>query len=73
MAELVHENVTGLTFNPGDAVDLAAKARYLIENPAETRRMGREARIHFETRYSGVPAHRKLMEIYGAVLADHHA
>jgi glycosyltransferase involved in cell wall biosynthesis len=43
--EMVRPGVTGLVAHRGDVADLAAKIQWMIDNPAERERMGREARL----------------------------
>ena len=64
LAEVVEDGVTGLHFTPGDAGDLAAKARWATENPAEVRRFGKAARKRYEERYTPDASFTALMEIY---------
>jgi len=67
-AEMVSDGATGLHFRPGDARDLAAKARTLWSRPDLGRRMGREARLQFERAYSARRNYGLLMSIYECVV-----
>jgi N-acetylglucosaminyldiphosphoundecaprenol N-acetyl-beta-D-mannosaminyltransferase len=69
MAELVSDGRTGLLFEPGNARDLAEKARWLFGHPDERRRMGREARREFEVKYTAERNHAMLMDIYAKAMA----
>lgn len=62
--ELVRDNETGLTFEPGNTEDLTSKIRYLVNNPEENARMGRNARSLIEGEFSKEKHYEKLMEIY---------
>jgi len=64
MAEVVIDGRTGLHFRAGDPADLAEKVNWLIDHDGETRRMGREARSEFESRYSEERNYELLMRIY---------
>jgi glycosyltransferase involved in cell wall biosynthesis len=62
--ELVTSGRTGLHFPAGDARGLADTAQWLWSRPAETRRMGREARAEFEARYTAERNYPLLLDIY---------
>ncbi len=69
MAEVVEDGVTGVLFEPGNARDLAAKARWLAEHPAERQRMGEAARRAFEAKYTLEQDYETLMAIYEEAMA----
>jgi len=71
MAELVDDGRTGLLFKPGSARDLAAKARWLLDHPAECARMGREARAEYEAKYTAEANYPQLMTIYEKAIEYH--
>jgi glycosyltransferase involved in cell wall biosynthesis len=71
MREIVEDGRTGLHFNPGDADDLAAKVEWAWTHPDETRAMGQEARLEFETKYTGERNYEMLMEIYQRAITTH--
>jgi glycosyltransferase involved in cell wall biosynthesis len=48
-AELVRDGFNGLLYTPCDPVDLAAKIRQLIEDPALAQRLGENGRQWAET------------------------
>jgi glycosyltransferase involved in cell wall biosynthesis len=73
MTEIVEDGVTGLHFNPGDAKDLAAKARLLWERPDEARRLGAQARARYEARYTPDRNYDMLMSIYKKVVTSNGA
>ncbi len=64
VAGIVEHERTGLLFRPGDAEDLAAKASWLLDHPAEREQMGKESRAVFETTYSAEHNYKMLLEIY---------
>ena len=63
-AALVEDGVTGLTFEPGDHVALAARLAWAQAHPAEMAALGRAARERFEAHYTAEASHRRLLEIY---------
>ncbi len=64
MAEIVEDGVTGLHFQPGNAVDLAAKIQWAQAHPAEMATMGRNAYDQYLTRYSADTNYAQLTAIY---------
>jgi len=50
--ELIQEGVTGLLYEPDDPADLAAKIRFLLENPAAAKRMGENGRRRADAEFS---------------------
>jgi glycosyltransferase involved in cell wall biosynthesis len=65
MAELVEHGHTGLHFQPGDPLDLAAKVRQLVSAaPPERARVRQAARHEYERKYTAEPNYRALMAIY---------
>lgn len=66
--ELVKDNVTGLTFEPGNVEDLRSKIAGLLENPRKRMEMGKNARKMVEEKFNPALHHEKLMEIYRSVL-----
>lgn len=68
LADLVRHGETGLLFEPGDASDLAAKARELLDHPEETARMGRAAHKMYQRKYTPQRNYQRLMEIYDAAM-----
>jgi len=72
MGELVEDGVSGVLFQVGDAADLGAKVRQIVEAPAEDRAaMRHRARAAFEARFTPQRNYERLMEIYE--LAHRHA
>jgi glycosyltransferase involved in cell wall biosynthesis len=70
MQEVVSDVKTGLLFTPGDAEDLAAKINWAWAHPEEMRRMGRAARLEYETKYTAEKNYPMLMTIYESVMND---
>jgi glycosyltransferase involved in cell wall biosynthesis len=70
LAELVEHGRTGLLFNPGDAADLARTLRWAHDHPDEMAAMGRNARAHYESRYSPEINYRQLRAIYRDAIDD---
>jgi glycosyltransferase involved in cell wall biosynthesis len=68
-AEIVKHDLTGLLFRPGDPTDLAAKVWYAWKNPEPLKRMGKQARREYETKYTAEKNYRMLKDIYDRVLA----
>ena len=64
VAELVHDGITGLHFNPGDATELAAKVDWLWNHPEICTDMGRNARKDFEEKYTPERNYEILLDIY---------
>jgi glycosyltransferase involved in cell wall biosynthesis len=69
MAEIVQHGVTGLHFKPGAAADLAAKVEWAWNHPEDMARMGRAARVEYETKYQPLTNYEKLMDIYRGAIA----
>ena len=71
MAEMIRDGYNGLLFEPGNPTDLAAKARWLLENPEKCAWMGRNARREFEEKYTAGANYHRLLEIYEAARQNH--
>jgi len=50
--DYVEAGRTGLLVEPGNAVELRRAMQYLLDNPAEAERMGREGRARYEERHT---------------------
>jgi glycosyltransferase involved in cell wall biosynthesis len=68
MAELVQDGRTGLLFEPGNAVELAAAVRWLASSPRELGALRREARAEFEARYGEERYYARLLQIYARAI-----
>jgi glycosyltransferase involved in cell wall biosynthesis len=69
LAELIDDGRTGLLFDPGNPMDLAAKIRWAQANPAALARMGLTARREYEEKYTAKINHRQLVAIYRDAIA----
>ncbi|SPP62990.1 glycosyltransferase family 4 protein [Nitrospira lenta] len=50
--ELIVDGECGLLYEPGNAVDLAARLQWLIDRPADARGMGARARLHAQREFA---------------------
>jgi glycosyltransferase involved in cell wall biosynthesis len=66
--ELVKDNETGLTFEPGNTDDLNMKIKYLQNNSYKILEMGKNARDFAEKELNAEKHYQKLMDIYKQVL-----
>ena len=64
LADLVEEGVTGLLFNPADALDLAKKMQWAQAHPERMAEMGRNARAKYEAEFSADINYTQLIAIY---------
>jgi glycosyltransferase involved in cell wall biosynthesis len=69
LPSIVHNNVTGLLAEPGDASDLAEKIRALWEQPELCRAMGQAGRAKTLGEYSPDRYYERLMAAYGRAKA----
>lgn len=69
MMEIVEDHLTGLHFAPDDAQDLANTVEWAWNHPFELARMGRAARVKYETNYTAEKNYSRLMEIYEQAMA----
>jgi glycosyltransferase involved in cell wall biosynthesis len=60
----VEDGRTGLHFRPGDPLDLAAKADWLLSHPEALAQMRREARREYEEKYTAEKNYEMLVVIY---------
>ena len=70
LQEIVNDGITGATFTPGDAADLAAKVEELYDGPARLRTLRPAARAEFEAKYTAEHNHRMLLDIYEEAISD---
>lgn len=68
--ELIEEGVDGLTFESGDADDLAGKLRVLLNDPVKRKRMGKNGRGKVEREYYPEKHYEEVMEVYQAVMNE---
>ena len=69
LEELVEDRFTGLLFEPGSAPGLARRIAAAERQPEAMRRMGRHARLVYETVYTPATNYQQLMAIYDSALA----
>lgn len=69
--ELVKDNETGLTFEPGNPEDLSAKIKDLLKSPEKIVEMGGNARVYVERELNSEKHYAGLMEIYQQSQAMH--
>ena len=68
--EAIQHDFNGILVPPGSTRKLVESLCYLIENPAEAKRMGKNARKTVQEKFSyEVNAH-KILDIYKAVAGD---
>jgi glycosyltransferase involved in cell wall biosynthesis len=66
--EIVKDGYTGLHFTGGDERDLASKIEWLWLNHNDSGRMGRQARLEYEEKYTPEKNHSFLKNIYSQVV-----
>ncbi len=66
--ELIRDNETGLTFEPGNAKDLRAKIEYLVNNQDQIVKMGKNARSFVEKELNADKHYNRLMGIYNQAI-----
>ena len=66
--ELVKDNVTGLTFEPGNAHDLAEKIGYVLNNHDKLAEMGENARFSVEQNLNAKKYYQGLTNIYQSAI-----
>lgn len=72
MAEVVHDGISGTSFEAGVAVELASAVHRTLEHPARLSRMRVAARGLFESRYTATASYERLLEIYNAAIRVRH-
>jgi len=70
LAELVEDGQTGLVFEPGNTAELSQKVQWLMNNPAEARRVGENARRVFQDKYSAEVNYQGLKAVYLRAIKD---
>lgn len=68
--ELVSHKQTGLLFEPGNAIDLADKARWMWDHPAEASAMGRNGLNVYKERFTEDRCYKTLAEVYERVMGS---
>jgi len=69
--ELVRDNETGLTFEPGNVEDLKQKIEMLAADADKIKEMGKNGRQLVEQELNEKKHYQRLMEIYEKALTDH--
>jgi glycosyltransferase involved in cell wall biosynthesis len=70
MAEIIRDGETGYLFMPGDYKEIAEKVKRLWNKPAEMLRLGKNARIEYEQKYTPEKNYQLLMNIYSRALGN---
>lgn len=70
LPNLVHDGVTGLLFDPGNAKDLAEKMQWAQQHPEQMAQMGRNARALYEAEFTAERNYQQLMTIYDSAIAE---
>jgi glycosyltransferase involved in cell wall biosynthesis len=70
MKEIVVPHNTGLHFEAGNPTDLAEKAQWMIDNPADVKKMGANSRNEFLAKYTPEKNYEMLMDIYQQAIAE---
>jgi glycosyltransferase involved in cell wall biosynthesis len=69
--ELIEHSKTGLTFEPGNSVELKGKILWLLNHPDKLIEMGRNARRFVEDRCHFEYHYRELIKIYHRAMVKH--
>jgi len=64
MADIIKDGETGVLFTPVDADDLANKAKWLLDNPQQVKKLGDNARRVFLEKYTAEQNYAELIAIY---------
>ncbi len=70
MAEIVKDGETGLLFSPGNSADLASKVEWLWNRPEESVRLGSNARLEYENKYTSERNYKMLMDVYSSAISN---
>jgi glycosyltransferase involved in cell wall biosynthesis len=71
LAELIRHGDNGLHFSPGDATDLAQQVVWFHRHPDVAQKMRRQARLDFESEYTGDRNYSLMMQIYATAIGSH--
>jgi len=69
--ELVKDGITGLTFESGNAHELAEKIRYVLDNPGKVAKMGENAKVFVEQNLNAEKYYQGLINIYKSAIGKH--
>jgi glycosyltransferase involved in cell wall biosynthesis len=64
LADVIHDGLTGVLFEPGNAADLAAKLTGLLRDASAASRIGIAGRSEYEANYTADKNYERLMQIY---------
>jgi glycosyltransferase involved in cell wall biosynthesis len=70
LQEIVKDGITGVTFAPGDAADLAAKIEWLFADSARLHALRPAARAEFDAEYTAECNYQMLLDIYEDAISD---
>ena len=70
LADVIKDGETGVLFESGQPMDLAAKMQWMIDHPSEILQIATAARAEFETRYTADKNYDRLMKIYQVVASS---
>lgn len=70
MAEIIEDGFSGLLFDVGNASDLAEKVNWAAEHPLEMSRMGHNARLVYQKKYTSQVNYAQIAKIYASVAHD---
>jgi glycosyltransferase involved in cell wall biosynthesis len=73
MQDLIADGSTGLHFTPGDADDLASKAKHAWTHPEILDSMRQQARRAYETTYTAARNYEMLLETYERAIRNNEA
>lgn len=71
--EIIEGNDCGLLVDPLNPLAIAHAIDYLVSNPEEAQRMGKNGRIAVETKYNWTMEEKKLLAFYDNILNKNHA
>ena len=69
VSELIKENITGLFIDPNNINDISNKIEWLWNHPDESERMGRNAFVEYQKKYTPEINYQKLIDIYSSVIS----
>ncbi len=70
LPELVRDDQTGMTFEPGKAEDLRQKILHMLSNSARISAMGKKARAYAEETLGPESHYKKLLELYQKLISE---
>lgn len=68
LSDVIQDGISGLLFDPGQAADLAAKVKWMINHPDDGGRMSTNGRAEYETKYTADRNYESLIGIYHRVV-----